>query len=76
MTSGVEIFKTAQQAREVLTHYGFIPLLAINGAEHWVNGPRRCILEYDGTIPEDVPLSASTFVRFVAIGNEAVAYFG
>jgi hypothetical protein len=65
LNNGEDLFKNAQQAREVLLSYGFTPLCRLGAAEHWVRGPRRCILAYEGEIPSVVPLGSATHVWFV-----------
>jgi len=62
---GETCFENAQQARALLTSYGFVPLIHLNESEHWVRGPRRCILHFKGEMPGAVPLDGAEYVWFI-----------
>ena len=61
---------TAQQARQTMTRYGFIPLVRIDDAEHWVRDGQRIVLHWRGDFPEQAGLDEILFATFVSVGDE------
>jgi hypothetical protein len=64
---GIGHFDNAQQARWLLMEYGFLPLVYIakDHGEHWVRGPKRCVLFFKNDKPPDeVPLDRAAWVMF------------
>ncbi|WP_289009846.1 hypothetical protein [uncultured Thermomonospora sp.] len=60
---------TAQEIREALSDYGFMPLTRINKSEHWVRGSRRVILVFDGDYPEKVEAEALHYATAIDRGD-------
>lgn len=65
-----------QEARRALTgQEGWIPLVKLGDAEHWVRGNRRCVLQASGEHPDKTNLLATYHVHFVRRGSELVPVF-
>ncbi|KKN16587.1 hypothetical protein LCGC14_0974270 [marine sediment metagenome] len=72
LNHGEDIFDNAQQAREVLTRHGFIPLLRLGEAEHWVRDHRHCVIIYAGEFPGKVPVLKAQYVWFIVPSNDTI----
>lgn len=66
------------EARLAMIAAGFVPLVGLGGAEHWVRDSKRCILYIDGdvndTVTDSVRLSDAAYVTFTLIGETLVAF--
>ena len=50
----------AQEERSALTALHYTPIVNIVGAEHWVNGPHRVIVYFEGDVPSKCNLMRPT----------------
>lgn len=48
-------FSSAQDVRDLLSAQGWMPILRLENAEHWVRGGRRIILVWKGDKPGSTP---------------------
>lgn len=67
-----------QDARAALLAIGFLPLVGLGQAEHWVRDDRRVILYVDApdandAVCSETMLARAAFVRFAIIGDVLVA---
>ena len=68
-----------QDARKAMQSAGFIPLVCLGNAEHWVRDNKRVILYVDADknasecITDQTMLHATAHVEFQAIGDVLVA---
>ena len=64
-------------ARRALAAIGFIPLVTVGGAEHWVRHERRVILHVDSDdaandVCDETMLAKALFVDFFALDGETL----
>ena len=60
--------KTAQEARELLASYDFVPLVKLKSGESWCRRGRRIILQWQGQIPSAVPLDGVLYATITPDG--------
>lgn len=64
-----------QEARVALSVLGFIPLVQFGSTEHWVRGPRRCVLAWVEGQSDTAVLERADYVYFYRVNGVLCASF-
>jgi len=65
-----DAFPTAQHVREFLQKNGFVPLVRLGDADHYVREGRRVILVYTGNQPGEVQARELKYATIVPVGDD------
>jgi len=71
-------FENAQEARRVLTTYGWVPLTKLGSKEFWIRRGHVCTLTFDGDNPSEAELKGYDGIDFIRLksGEILVMPFG